>query len=87
MSKGNFLLGMALGTMVGGALGVLSMTRKGRRWRRDMKRKLEDLQDDVCEFIEKAKDKAADVKDDVIDKINKDVEALKEKVDVSEDCD
>ena len=52
-----------------------------------MRRKLEDLQDDVCEFVEKAKEKAADVKEEVIEKINKDVEALKEKVDVSEDYD
>lgn len=87
MRKGEFLLGMVLGTIVGGALGFLSQTRKGRRFRRDMKRKLEDLQDEVCDYVQRAKDKATNVKDDVVEKVNKQADAIKEKLNTSEDYD
>lgn len=87
MRKGEFLLGMAIGTIVGGALGFLSQTRKGRRFRRDMKHKLEDLQDEVCDYVQRAKDKATNVKDDVVEKVNKQADAIKEKLNTSEDYD
>ncbi|EPT34254.1 YtxH-like protein [Bacteroidetes bacterium oral taxon 272 str. F0290] len=87
MKKGDFLLGMVLGTMVGGALGFLSQTREGRKFRRDVKHKLGELQDDVCDYLQRAKDKAVNVKDNVAEKINKQAEAIKEKLNASEEYD
>lgn len=82
MGNGNskLLLGLGLGAIIGGVLGYLANSSKGRKMRRDACCAAQEIEEDAYALLSAAKDKAEKAGTKLVNKAADKVEAAREKV-------
>lgn len=80
MGSSKLLLGLGLGSMIGGALVYLSNTTKGKEVRRHMCHAMHDLEDNAQSMLSSAKYKAEKMGSNVVNKVNEKANDMKDKM-------
>ena len=76
----SFLEGVITGAILGGIAGLLFSPKSGKKLRRDISDKTENLMDDTNRLIKKAKEKASDIISDATKRAEKLIEEGRKKV-------
>ena len=76
----SFLEGIIIGAILGGLTGLLFSPKSGKKFRRDISDKTEDILDDTNRLIKKAKEKASDIISDAAKTAEKMIEEGRKKV-------
>lgn len=80
MSNGKLLAGLAIGALVGSAISCFAHSNRGKKFKNDLHSALQDLEDDACEYVHRAKRKAEKAGSEVADKVNQRAEEVKSKL-------
>lgn len=80
INKKSFLEGVITGAILGGLAGLLFSPKSGKKLRRDISDKTEDILDDTNRLIKKAKEKASDIISDATKRAEKIIEDGRKKV-------
>ena len=73
MKAGSFLGGLITGAAIGAVIALLYAPKSGKETRVQIKKKIDELENDLKEMREKLKEKGGEFKDDIKQKI-KDIE-------------
>lgn len=76
----SFIEGVIIGAVLGGLAGLLFSPKSGKKFRRDISDKTEDILDDTNRLIKKAKEKASDIISDATKAAEKMIEEGRKKV-------
>lgn len=81
MGNGKLLLGLGLGAVIGGVLGYLANTSKGRKMRTDMCCAAHEIEEDAYEMIAAAKQKAEKAGEKLMNKTAEKMGKARQKMD------
>lgn len=81
MGSGKLLLGLGIGAVIGGVLGYLANSSKGRKMRMDMCCAAQEIEEDAYEMIAAAKQKAEKAGEKLVNKTADKIEKARQKVD------
>lgn len=70
-SSNSFIIGILAGAAIGGVIALLYAPQSGKETRAQIKKKFEELEDEMDTLKEKASEKAGQVKEEIADRITK----------------